>query len=45
MVIAFVREDDGSVAICADVQNRASVAFSFKINLLFDSWRDSASVY
>ena len=41
----FVNENDGNISICAHVQNRASVAFSFKINLLFDSSRDSASVY
>ena len=41
----IVNERDGSMEICAHVQNRASVAFSFKINLLFDSPQDSASVY
>ena len=41
----IVNENDGSIAICVHVQNRVSVAFSFKINLLFDSPFDSASVY
>ena len=41
----FVGEDDGSKQLCAIVENEGSVAFSFNINLHFDSPLDSAGVY
>ena len=41
----FVGENDGSIQLCAVVENEGSVAFSFNINLLFDSPLDSAGVY
>ena len=41
----FVSEKAHSVSICATVENRGSVTFSFEIDLLFDSPYDSASEY
>ena len=40
-----VEEDAGSKQVCAVVENEGSVAFSFNINLDFDSPLDSAGVY
>ena len=41
----YVGENDGSKQLCAVVENEGSVAFSFNINLRFDSPLDSAGLF
>ena len=41
----YVEEDASSKQVCAIVENKGSVTFSFNINLRFDLPLDSAGVY
>lgn len=42
--IILVIESDDTLPLCAVVENQKSVAFSFDVNLYFDSPSNSASV-